>query len=49
MDWLRGRRVEVAGVVGVAAGIDPEGHLLVRGADGILRAVAAGEVSVISS
>ncbi|WP_437993515.1 biotin--[acetyl-CoA-carboxylase] ligase [Sorangium sp. So ce145] len=49
MDWLRGRRVEVGGVVGVAAGIDPEGHLLVRGADGLLRAVAAGEVSVISS
>ncbi|AUX41507.1 biotin--[acetyl-CoA-carboxylase] synthetase [Sorangium cellulosum] len=49
MDWLRDRRVEVAGVAGVAAGIDPEGHLLVRGADGVLRAVAAGEVSVISS
>ncbi|WP_437561978.1 biotin--[acetyl-CoA-carboxylase] ligase [Sorangium sp. So ce542] len=48
MDWLRGRRVEVAGVAGVAAGIDPEGHLLIRGGDGVLRAVAAGEVSVIT-
>lgn len=49
MDWLRGRRVEVAGVAGIAAGIDPEGHLLIRGEDGVLRAVAAGEVSVIAS
>ncbi|WP_434046995.1 MULTISPECIES: biotin--[acetyl-CoA-carboxylase] ligase [Sorangium] len=48
MDWLRDRRVEVAGVAGVAAGIDAEGHLLVRGGDGVLRAVAAGEVSVTS-
>ncbi len=48
MDWLRGRRVEVAGVAGVAAGIDPEGHLRIRGEDGVLRAVAAGEVSVIT-
>ncbi|WP_437817957.1 biotin--[acetyl-CoA-carboxylase] ligase [Sorangium sp. So ce1078] len=48
IDWLRGRRVEVAGVAGVAAGIDPEGHLLIRGEDGVLRAVAAGEVSVIT-
>ncbi|WP_438019693.1 biotin--[acetyl-CoA-carboxylase] ligase [Sorangium sp. So ce315] len=48
MDWLRDRRVEVAGVSGVAAGIDADGHLLVRGADGVLRAVAAGEVSVSS-
>lgn len=48
MDWLRGRHVEVAGVAGVAAGIDPAGHLLIRGADGALRAVAAGEVSVVS-
>ncbi|XXX80566.1 biotin--[acetyl-CoA-carboxylase] ligase [Sorangium sp. So ce134] len=48
MDWLRGRRVEIAGVAGVAAGIDPEGHLLIRGEDGVLRAVAAGEVSVVA-
>ncbi|WP_437839031.1 biotin--[acetyl-CoA-carboxylase] ligase [Sorangium sp. So ce1153] len=48
LDWLRGRRVDVAGVTGVAAGIDPEGHLLIHGADGVLRAVAAGEVSVIA-
>ncbi|MGK3964727.1 biotin--[acetyl-CoA-carboxylase] ligase [Sorangium sp. So ce118] len=48
LDWLRGRRVDVAGVTGVAAGIDPEGHLLIHGADGVLRAVAAGEVSVLA-
>lgn len=46
-DWLRGRRVEVAGVAGIAAGIDPEGHLLIRAEDGAVRAVAAGEVHVI--
>ncbi|MGK4005935.1 biotin--[acetyl-CoA-carboxylase] ligase [Sorangium sp. So ce1036] len=48
LDWLRGRHVEVAGVAGVAAGIDPAGHLLIRGADGVLRGVAAGEVCVAS-
>jgi BirA family transcriptional regulator, biotin operon repressor / biotin---[acetyl-CoA-carboxylase] ligase len=46
LDWLRGRRVEVGGAFGIASGIDPEGQLLVQGPDGIVRAVAAGEVSV---
>jgi BirA family transcriptional regulator, biotin operon repressor / biotin---[acetyl-CoA-carboxylase] ligase len=46
LDWLRGRPVEVGGVAGVASGIDAEGHLLVRAADGAVRAIAAGEVSV---
>jgi len=39
-DFLRGRRVTVAGAVGVAGGLDGEGRLLVDG-----RPVGAGEVS----
>ena len=38
-DFLRGRRVEVDGVAGLAGGIDREGRLLVDG-----RAVESGEV-----
>ena len=45
-DWLLGREIAVGEVSGVASGIDAEGHLRVRSAEGILHAVAAGEVSV---
>ncbi|EYF00286.1 biotin--[acetyl-CoA-carboxylase] ligase [Chondromyces apiculatus] len=45
-DWLQGREIEVGEVAGVASGIDAEGRLLVRSAEGTLQAVAAGEVSV---
>lgn len=48
-DVLRGRTVTVAGSVawsGVADGIDPDGSLRVRTADGSLRTVGSGEVSV---
>ncbi|MCC6554954.1 MAG: biotin--[acetyl-CoA-carboxylase] ligase, partial [Polyangiaceae bacterium] len=47
LDALRGRRVTVGEVAGVAAGIDGEGRLLVRDDGGALRAVVAGEVSVL--
>jgi BirA family biotin operon repressor/biotin-[acetyl-CoA-carboxylase] ligase len=43
-DALRGRAVEVAGLSGVAEGLDREGCLLVRDAAGVLRQVASGEV-----
>ncbi len=44
LDALRGALVEVAGVRGVAEGIDSEGRLLVRGESGALTAVVSGEV-----
>ena len=44
LDGLRGARVEVAGVRGVAEGIDAEGRLLVRREGGAVAAVVAGEV-----
>lgn len=44
LDLLRGRRVTVAGVSGVAAGVDAEGRLLVRDDEGRVAAVATGEV-----
>lgn len=43
-DALLGRQVEVAGVRGVGAGIDPEGRLLVRGEGGVIHRVVSGEV-----
>ncbi|HSC91850.1 MAG TPA: biotin--[acetyl-CoA-carboxylase] ligase [Gaiellaceae bacterium] len=43
-DFLRGRRVAVAGVAGTAAGIDRDGRLVVE-ADGERRAVESGEVA----
>lgn len=46
LDGLRGRRVAIGDVTGTAAGIDGEGRLLVRGDDGSVRPVVAGEVSV---
>jgi BirA family biotin operon repressor/biotin-[acetyl-CoA-carboxylase] ligase len=45
LDALRGARVEVGGVRGVAEGIDGEGRLLVRGEGGVAR-VVSGEVAV---
>ena len=43
-DGLCGREVAWDGGSGVADGIDAEGHLLVRGTDGSLQALVAGEV-----
>jgi BirA family biotin operon repressor/biotin-[acetyl-CoA-carboxylase] ligase len=43
-DALFGQTVDVAGVRGVAVGIDAEGRLLVRGARGEITAVVSGEV-----
>lgn len=43
-DWLRGRRIE-APIKGTAAGISPEGQLLVTGPDGLARALT-GPVTV---
>jgi BirA family biotin operon repressor/biotin-[acetyl-CoA-carboxylase] ligase len=43
-DALFGQTVDVAGVRGVAVGIDAEGRLLVRGACGEITAVVSGEV-----
>lgn len=48
-DVLRGARVEVGGERGVAEGIDKEGRLLLRRADGSLCPVMSGEVTLISS
>jgi len=45
-DCLIGRAVRIGEVVGAAAGIDTEGRLLVRRADGVLEAVVSGEVSL---
>jgi BirA family biotin operon repressor/biotin-[acetyl-CoA-carboxylase] ligase len=44
LDLLKGREVEIGEVRGAAAGIDDAGRLLVRGADGVVRAVTSGEV-----
>lgn len=46
VDFLRGKRVDTAGLRGVAAGIDDAGRLLVRDAAGAVHAVASGEVLV---
>ncbi len=46
-DWLLGRAVHVGEVVGTAAGIDAEGRLLVRRADGHVEVVVSGEVSLV--
>jgi BirA family biotin operon repressor/biotin-[acetyl-CoA-carboxylase] ligase len=48
-DALLGREVEVAGVRGVAVGIDAEGRLLVRGERGDVTAVVSGEVIPVDS
>lgn len=48
-DALFGREVEVAGVRGVAAGIDAEGRLLVRTERGDVTAVVSGEVIAVDS
>jgi BirA family biotin operon repressor/biotin-[acetyl-CoA-carboxylase] ligase len=48
-DALLGREVEVAGVHGVAAGIDAEGRLLVRDERGDVTAVVSGEVIPVDS
>jgi BirA family biotin operon repressor/biotin-[acetyl-CoA-carboxylase] ligase len=45
LDGLRGAPVEVAGVRGVAEGIDREGRLLVRPDGGEVEAVVSGEVT----
>jgi BirA family biotin operon repressor/biotin-[acetyl-CoA-carboxylase] ligase len=49
-DMLQGRKVEVSapdGIVqGVASGLDPEGRLLVRTADGAVRALFSGEATL---
>lgn len=47
-DHLKGRAVvsEVVGG-GIGMGLTPEGHLLLRGDDGVLRRVRAGSVSVV--
>jgi BirA family biotin operon repressor/biotin-[acetyl-CoA-carboxylase] ligase len=45
-DALRGARVDVSGVRGVAEGIDADGRLLVRRDDGSVERVASGEVIV---
>ncbi len=45
-DALLGREVSSSAVAGVAAGVDDDGHLLVRQADGSLAALDAGEVHV---
>jgi BirA family biotin operon repressor/biotin-[acetyl-CoA-carboxylase] ligase len=43
-DALLGRAISWSGGSGEGAGIDPEGRLLVRAADGLVRALDAGEV-----
>jgi BirA family biotin operon repressor/biotin-[acetyl-CoA-carboxylase] ligase len=45
-DVLRGGRVEVGGVCGVAAGIDAGGQLCIRQESGVVLSVAAGEVTI---
>jgi BirA family biotin operon repressor/biotin-[acetyl-CoA-carboxylase] ligase len=44
-DALAGREVSVEGIRGTACGIDAEGRLLVRKADGAIARVASGEVT----
>jgi BirA family transcriptional regulator, biotin operon repressor / biotin---[acetyl-CoA-carboxylase] ligase len=48
LDALRGAVVEVAGVRGVAVGIDAEGRLRVRGEGGAVTAVVSGEVQMVA-
>ncbi|MBW2455066.1 MAG: biotin--[acetyl-CoA-carboxylase] ligase [Deltaproteobacteria bacterium] len=43
-DFLRGRTLEVGKVAGTGEGIDAQGRLVVRGADGGIHAVCSGEV-----
>jgi BirA family biotin operon repressor/biotin-[acetyl-CoA-carboxylase] ligase len=43
-DALHGRRVVVGGVSGIAAGIDAEGRLVIRGDGGEITAVVSGDV-----
>jgi BirA family biotin operon repressor/biotin-[acetyl-CoA-carboxylase] ligase len=45
-DVLKGSRVDVGGVSGVADGIDVEGRLLIRRDDGSLSRVVSGEVTI---
>lgn len=54
LDWLKNRRVkhslpEAEPVVGVAAGIAPDGALLLRPDRGALRRVVAGSIEVIGT
>ncbi len=48
-DALLGQEVDVAGVRGIAAGIDAEGRLLVRGEGGEVTAIVSGEVVPVES
>jgi BirA family transcriptional regulator, biotin operon repressor / biotin---[acetyl-CoA-carboxylase] ligase len=48
-DALLGQAVDVAGVRGIAAGIDAEGRLLVRGEGGEITAIVSGEVVPVES
>ncbi len=48
LDGLRGAFVEVSGTRGIAAGIDAEGRLLVRGEGGLVTAVVSGEALVVA-
>jgi BirA family transcriptional regulator, biotin operon repressor / biotin---[acetyl-CoA-carboxylase] ligase len=48
-DALAGTRVRGELGEGTAAGIDPDGRLLVRGADGVLRHWSAGEVHLVAA
>ena len=48
-DALLGQLVEVASVRGMAAGIDAEGRLLVRGEGGAITAIVSGEVVPVES
>jgi len=46
-DGLRGRPIAVEGVSGRAAGIDPDGRLLLEVASGDVRAVESGQVELL--
>ena len=48
-DALLGQAVDVSGVRGIAAGIDAEGRLLVRGEGGEITAIVSGEVVPVDS
>jgi BirA family biotin operon repressor/biotin-[acetyl-CoA-carboxylase] ligase len=48
-DALRGKRVRVEGLVGLASGIDDSGRLLVRADGGEIVAVQSGHVEVLQS
>ena len=43
-----GQRVEVGDIAGVAEGVDASGALLIRLADGSIRRVMAGDVSLLT-